>query len=221
MNIIQSNIKFNGDLSKRNKTTRIILHNSGTTVRQSVETIHEYHKSKGWAGIGYNYYVRRNGDIYTGRQDNTVGAHALNNNSNSIGVCFEGNMNEEYLSNEQILAGKELVTYLKQKYDINTVQRHSDVGQTDCPGKNFAFDEIVNGQATESNTVERKQFSRTTYIRNEPSLHSSEKYTYKANTTVEILESNVANRDGYNWDYVKAVATGREGYVAKDNSRYK
>ncbi|MCI9000947.1 MAG: hypothetical protein HFJ26_08760 [Clostridia bacterium] len=36
------------------------------------------------------------------------------------------------------------MAYLKSKYGISKVQRHSDVGKTSCPGTNFPFDEIVN-----------------------------------------------------------------------------
>ena len=45
----------------------------------------------------------------------------------------------------QIQAGRELVSYLKGKYGISLVQRHKDVGQTDCPGNNFPFAEIAVG----------------------------------------------------------------------------
>ena len=51
----------------------------------------------------------------------------------------------------QIQAGKELVAYLKNKYNITKVQKHSDVCNTSCPGKNFKFDEIAN--STTKNVV--------------------------------------------------------------------
>lgn len=57
----------------------------------------------------------------------------------------------------QIKAGKELVAYLKEKYKITKVQRHSEVSNTSCPGKNFPFDEIVNGTVAESTTVEPEE----------------------------------------------------------------
>ena len=69
-------------------------------------------------------------------------------------------------------------------------------------------------------TPQRKVFAVKTNIREIPSL-SGKAYLYKANTTVDILEENVANADGYIWDKVKAVATGRVGYVARTANRYK
>ena len=73
---------------------------------------------------------------------------------------------------------------------------------------------------TASATNKTKVFAVKTNIRETPSL-SGVAHLYKANTTVEILQENVANADGYIWDKVKAIATGRVGYVARTNSRYK
>lgn len=147
MNIIDTNLDF-GSLSKRKSTTRIILHHTATS-SETVEQIHDYHKNKkGWSGIGYHLYVRKDGSVYRGRPIDTVGAHATGANSDSVGVCFEGNFETETMPDVQKEAGKEAVAYVKQLYGISTVQRHKDVGSTSCPGKNFPFDEIVNGQAT-------------------------------------------------------------------------
>lgn len=143
MNIIETNLQF-GALDRRNSTHRIILHNSGVSVLQSVEVIHNYHKSLSWSGIGYHLYVRKDGSIYRGRPIWAVGAHAGGSNYDSIGVCFEGNFDEETMGQAQLNAGKELVAYLKKEYGISKVQGHRDVGKTSCPGNNFPFDEIAN-----------------------------------------------------------------------------
>lgn len=156
MNIIETNLQFSS-LTKRGKTNRMILHHSGVTVLQSVEIIHNYHKNtRGYAGIGYHFYVRKDGTVYRGRPEDTVGAHAYGANSDSIGICAEGDYNTETMSEVQKNAIKELVAYLKAKYGINTVVGHRDTIATSCPGKNYPFDEIVNG-----------------------AVHKSEQYTYK------------------------------------------
>lgn len=156
MNIIETNLEFNG-LTKRNSTNRIILHNSGVSVLQSVEVIHNYHKnSLGWAGIGYHFYVRKDGSVYRGRPEDTVGAHAYGSNSDSIGICFEGNFDEETMPEAQKRAGIELIAYLKEKYGISLVQGHRDVCNTSCPGKNFPFEEITKGQTIEEKKEEEE-----------------------------------------------------------------
>lgn len=156
MNIIETNLEFSG-LSKRNSTNRIVLHNSGVSVLQDVETIHNYHKnSLGWAGIGYHFYVRKDGSVYRGRPEDTVGAHAYGSNGDSIGICFEGNYDEETMTEAQKRAGQELVTILKEKYCISKIQGHRDVCSTSCPGKNFPFDEIANVEEKKEETAKKK-----------------------------------------------------------------
>lgn len=83
MNIIDTNLDF-GSLSKRKSTTRIILHHAAAESCDAA-TIHQWHLNKGWSGIGYHFVVRKNGSIERGRPEDTVGAHALNNNSDSTG----------------------------------------------------------------------------------------------------------------------------------------
>ena len=58
---------------------------------------------------------------------------------------------EETMPETQIKAGQELIAYLKQKYGISKVQKHSDVCNTSCPGKNFPFEQIANGQIVAEN----------------------------------------------------------------------
>jgi len=43
----------------------------------------------------------------------------------------------------------ELVNYLKKKYNITSVKKHSDVCATSCPGKYFPFEEIAYGKIKE------------------------------------------------------------------------
>ena len=135
MNIIERNLKFNS-MDTRKSTTRIILHHSGVSVLQTVETIHNYHKNScGYAGIGYHFYVRKDGTVYRGRPEDKVGAHAYGANSDSIGICAEGDFNTEIMSEIQKNAIKELVVYLKERYKINTVLGHRDTIATSCPRK--------------------------------------------------------------------------------------
>ena len=144
MNIQTTGLIF-GEMTKRKETDLLVLHHQGTTVRQTVKQIHDYHKnSNGWAGIGYHFYVRTNGEIFEGRPIEYVGAHAYGFNSTSIGICFEGNFEVEEMSTAQKEAGKWLVAYIKGLYPIKKVVGHRDLMATACPGKNFPFNEIAN-----------------------------------------------------------------------------
>lgn len=78
----------------------------------------------------------------------------------------------------------------------------------------------INQNTSNSNTGVTKVFAVKTNIRETPSL-SGVAHLYKVNTTVKILQENVANADGYVWDKVYCPATGRTGYVARTANRYK
>ena len=158
MNIIETNYQWNGALSKRVKTDKIVLHHAAAS-SCSAEDVHRWHLSKGWCGIGYHYLVRKDGTIYRGRPENTVGAHAYGANSTSIGICFEGNFETEGMTDAQKFAGAELVADILNRYGLTatSVKKHSEINATACPGKNFPFDEIASG--TVQNTSEPEQIT--------------------------------------------------------------
>lgn len=147
MEIIETNLQFK-DMSTRKVTERIVLHHADAK-SCSAEDIHRWHLNNGWSGAGYHFLVRKDGKIYRLRPEDKVGAHAYGANYNSIGICFEGNYMEEDMPEVQKEAGKELVSYLKGKYGITTVQRHKDVCATSCPGNKFPFEEIANSEKKE------------------------------------------------------------------------
>lgn len=199
MNIIDTNLDF-GSLSKRKSTTRIILHHAAAESCDAA-TIHQWHLNKGWSGIGYHFVVRKNGSIERGRPEDTVGAHAVNNNSDSIGVCFEGNFEVESMPEPQKVAGKELVAYLKQKYGISTVQKHKDVTSTTCPGKNFPFDEIAGGTVS----APAQPAAPATGVN----------YRARVNTPSGV---NVRSGAGENFGKITAIPNGTEVTITKERN---
>ena len=122
MQINEVAYKWAGQLARRTATRRIILHHAAA-VTCTPQQVHQWHLANGWTGIGYHFFVRKEGTVYRGRPEDTVGAHAGNNNYDSLGVCFEGSFDRETMPDAQLRAGQELVAYLKQKYGISTVGR--------------------------------------------------------------------------------------------------
>lgn len=155
MNIKETNLKFKG-MGVRSKTVRAILHHASAKTC-SAEDIHRWHLDRGWSGAGYHFLVRKDGSVYRLRPEKYVGAHASGNNSDSIGICFEGDFETEKMGDKQKEAGKELVDYVKKKYGFSKVQRHKDVGSTDCPGKNFPFSEIAEASGSVTVTEDKKE----------------------------------------------------------------
>lgn len=154
MNIVETNLQFKGNMKTRKSTNRIVLHHAAASVCDA-KKIHEWHLNRGFSGIGYHFLVRKDGTIERGRAENLVGAHVEGHNRDSIGICFEGNFETETMGEAQKNAGSELVEYLKKKYSISTVVRHKDLAATACPGKNFPFEEMLQGIKTETKQPEQ------------------------------------------------------------------
>lgn len=144
MKIIEKTYKWSGSLTKRAATKFIVLHHRAGN--GDADSIHRLHINEGYSGIGYHFYIRKDGSVYRGRPIDAMGAHCLGSNSNSIGVCFEGNYESEVMPDVQIKSGRELILYLKSLYPNIEVKRHSDLYKTACPGKKFPFDTIKKGE---------------------------------------------------------------------------
>lgn len=143
--IKNANLKFNGNFTVRSTTTHLVLHHA--SANGSVKTIHNAHQSRGWFGIGYHYYVRKDGTVWRGRPENAVGSHAGGgspaHNFNSLSICFEGNFEVETMPDKQIEAGKWLIEDIKARYPGIVVNKHKDNIATACPGKNFPLDKLT------------------------------------------------------------------------------
>ena len=77
------------------KIDLIVVHCSATRCdrRFSVEDLIACHDAR-FGFTGYHYYITRNGKVYQTRHENLVGAHAKHFNEHSIGVCYEGGLDE-------------------------------------------------------------------------------------------------------------------------------
>ena len=128
-------------LKGKNNPKVIVFHHADSK-SLSPEEINEIHKEKGWDGIGYHYYIREDGTIYSGRPEECIGSHVYGDNKDSLGICLEGNFEEEEPTEEEIESLVNLSVYLILKYNIPTCKKHSDLYNTLCPGRLFPMDEI-------------------------------------------------------------------------------
>lgn len=146
-NIVETNLRFSS-LSRRSLTNRIIIHHTGSVkdTDQSAAQIHAYHLSKGWAGIGYHFVIRKNGTIERGRPVWAIGSHALNNNSDSIGIHLSGDFNAAEPTSQQIEMAALLIANLSAEYNIPLDRKHiighdecysSKTDGSGCPGRNL------------------------------------------------------------------------------------
>ena len=143
MEIIDKGLKFTSTLTKRSETKYIVIHHPEAAVA-SVEEIHRWHLGNGWAGIGYNLYVRKDGTVYNGRGVEYVGAHAQGYNSVSVGVCCEGDYHatDQAMPDAQYAALVEVVRWLQAQYPDAVVAGHRELMSTSCPGQYFPLDQL-------------------------------------------------------------------------------
>jgi len=141
MTVIESDWKWRYPLDRRHETRALVLHHSAGS--GGAAAIHQLHIDNGWSGIGYHYYVRRDGSIYRGRPEDTAGCHAGIANTYSIAVCFEGNFENETMGEAQLAAGRELIADIIGRWGALEVLKHKDVSPTACPGRNFPFDGLL------------------------------------------------------------------------------
>jgi len=141
MKIIETNLTWKGQLLGGNVPTCIVVHNADAKIC-SVQEVHQWHLGNGWTGIGYHYFIRKDGSIYRGRPEWAQGAHALGYNTKSIGICLEGKFMVEVPTQEQLNSLKDLITDIRSRYKDIHVYGHKELNNTDCPGIYFPLSDI-------------------------------------------------------------------------------
>ncbi len=143
MQIMATNLKFNGLLTKRKSTKRAIIHHSASP-DVPASTIHSWHLGQEWSGIGYHFVIRAGGAIERGRPEWAIGSHSgPAGNGDSIGIVLTGNFETGKPTAAQMESLVWLLKeYLPGKYGLLQVIGHKDVMATACPGKNFPWEEL-------------------------------------------------------------------------------
>lgn len=148
----------------KDKDIRYLVIHTSAAEEASMEDLWNWHvEERGWSDVGYHYYIRKNGDIKKGRNDNTVGAHcrASRMNFKSLGICFEGHHDYEEWTQDQKISFDYLCNKLIKKYKIDkdNIIGHREAYEQDpppktCPGKKIDMD-LVRRKYTEE--VEKLQ----------------------------------------------------------------
>lgn len=130
---------------KRLKTDLIVVHcsASGPTSTWGWKEINQMHvRENGWSAIGYNVVIKRDGTIEAGRPLDSVGAHASQVNSISVGVCLIGGLGgkrtdpfEKNFTPEQAVSLVAVLKELQEKYPNAAICGHHDIpgANKECP----------------------------------------------------------------------------------------
>ena len=121
----------------------LVLHCSASRCNQdySVEKLRSDHKTRGFYDIGYHFYIRKDGTMTQHRKLLEVGAHARPYNRCSIGICYEGGLDEQgkpcnTMTTEQETRLVNLFRNLKILFPKAKIVGHRDLPGTtpkECP----------------------------------------------------------------------------------------
>jgi N-acetyl-anhydromuramyl-L-alanine amidase AmpD len=122
--------------------TLIVIHCSAVKPDQlsSAAQIDTWHRQRGFhLGIGYHYVIRRDGSIEKGRPEWLIGAHCVNHNAHSIGICYEGGLDirgdpADTRTEAQKAAMRQLLEDLHERYPRAVIVGHHDLNpHKACP----------------------------------------------------------------------------------------
>lgn len=126
---------YNAKTKDRLKTDFIAIHCAASRPSQNwtAADIDRMHRQRGFACIGYHFFIRRDGTVEEGRPVDQIGAHVENWNSVSVGVCMAGGVAEDNVNKpennftaEQFDSLRKVVADLKKRYPKAIVQGHKD-----------------------------------------------------------------------------------------------
>ena len=123
------------------KINKIVIHCSDTFADMDIGKleIDQWHRERGWSGIGYHKVIRRDGTVENGRPEGIPGAHVHGHNSNSLGICMVGGKarrgeNPCNFTRQQWASLENLIRILTLEYPDAEITGHTDLdsGKT-CP----------------------------------------------------------------------------------------
>tara|TARA_R110000851_G_scaffold96589_2_gene209604 strand:+ start:40 stop:441 length:402 start_codon:yes stop_codon:yes gene_type:complete len=120
------------------KIDKIIIHCADTPEGKyfDIDDIRKWHvEERGWSDVGYHYVILLDGSIQLGRPIQVSGAHTKGFNSQSIGICYIGGMNNiDTRTCEQKNTLEVLLSFLRLTFKEATIQSHKDfTDNKSCP----------------------------------------------------------------------------------------
>jgi N-acetyl-anhydromuramyl-L-alanine amidase AmpD len=120
----------------------IVIHCTASRPDQHItmEQLDQMHKARGWKCCGYHYYITRDGQLHFGRPEEMVGAHARHYNAHSIGICYEGGLDEKGRAADtrtpaQKLTLHSLLIALKADYPNAEIVGHCELPEQRMPSE--------------------------------------------------------------------------------------
>lgn len=119
----------------------IVIHCSDTSANNelSITDIDSWHRARGWKCCGYHYVIKVDGTLQRGRQLNQRGAHAIDYNKRSIGICYiggrasDGSYSDTRTWPQKISICYAITEILRKYPGIKQIIGHNDISAKACP----------------------------------------------------------------------------------------
>ena len=143
--------------SARYPVDEIIVHCSatrpdwmaGATLAAQVAEIRRWHTTpeaqggRGWKDIGYHWIIGRDGKVAQGRSEKVIGAHVIDHNRGTIGICLIGGASStetdpfgRNFTGAQDVTLRQMIQGISMRTRIRRISGHNQYAAKACPGFN-------------------------------------------------------------------------------------
>lgn len=115
--------------------TRVFIHCSASDnpAHDNIATMDLWHRQRGWAGVGYHFFIRKGGLLEIGRDLEKVPAAQEGNNARTIAICLHGLARDKF-TEAQFSTLRALCQQINAAYECDvTFHGHCEVARKACP----------------------------------------------------------------------------------------
>jgi N-acetylmuramoyl-L-alanine amidase len=133
----------------------IAIHCAATkpSMTVDIERVRGWHLKRGFSDVGYHFYIRQDGRIELGRPIEKTGAHVKGFNSVSIGICYEGGVDEQMRATDTRTVKQIDTMYILLKVLGSLYPKAKIQGHKDFPGVNKACPSFDVKEWCETNNI--------------------------------------------------------------------
>lgn len=115
--------------------SRVFVHCSASDnpAHDNVATMDAWHKERGWSGVGYHFFIRKDGMLEIGRDLAKIPAAQEGNNTGTIAICLHG-LDVAKFTEAQFATLRGLCHQINSAYrGVVTFHGHCEVSAKSCP----------------------------------------------------------------------------------------
>lgn len=147
LHIVDLTAAYNTGNVTATKKIAVIIHHTAGNPNCNINDIAKIHLVEhGWSGIGYHYYIDKDGVVYILRSENEIVPHSYNFNSNAVAICLAGNFNNYEPTKAQWQSLLSLTRKVLKTHDLSAkdVYKHGQMwgNATECCGKLFDIEKL-------------------------------------------------------------------------------